>query len=75
MFRSCRAMSWRIRDKRIFVFNETRGEKEMIRDKLLSQLVAKQTELFSYPSTPAQRENVLMQIDARKDELRKEGMS
>lgn len=46
----------------------------MIRDTLLNQLVAKQAELFSYPSTPAQRENVLMQIDARKAELKEMGV-
>ena len=44
----------------------------MIKDTLLSQLVAKQAQLFEN-GTMAQRENVLMQIDARKDELRTEG--
>ena len=44
----------------------------MIRDALLTQLVNKQALLFE-TGTSAQRENVLMQIDARKDELRKEG--
>jgi hypothetical protein len=44
----------------------------MIHDKLLTQLVAKQAELFEH-GTPAQRENVLMQIDARKAELKEMG--
>ena len=44
----------------------------MIRDALLSQLVDKQAILFESGSI-AQRENILLQIDARKDELRKEG--
>lgn len=45
----------------------------MIRDTLLNKLVEKQAQLFE-SGTMAQRENVLMQINARKDELRKEGM-
>jgi hypothetical protein len=45
----------------------------VIRDKLLTQLVTKQAELFEH-GTPAQRENVLMQIDARKAELREMGV-
>jgi hypothetical protein len=44
----------------------------MIRYKLLTQLVDKQTALFNN-GTPAQRENVLMQIDARKTKLRERG--
>ena len=45
----------------------------MIRDALLTQLVNKQALLFE-TGTSAQRENVLMQIDARKDELKEEGV-
>jgi len=48
------------------------GVSRMIRDALLSQLVDKQAILFE-SGTIAQRENILLQIDARKDELRKEG--
>jgi hypothetical protein len=45
----------------------------MIRDALLTQLVEKQALLFEN-GTVAQRENVLMQIDARKVELKEEGV-
>ena len=44
----------------------------MIKDTLLTQLVNKQALLFE-TGTSAQRENVLMQIDARKKELKEEG--
>ena len=44
----------------------------MIHDKLLTQLCEKQVVLFE-SGTMAQRENVLMQIDARKKELKEEG--
>jgi hypothetical protein len=42
----------------------------MIRDTLLNQLVAKQTNLFLTDSNIAQRENVLMQIQERQKELK-----
>ena len=45
----------------------------MIHDALLTQLVEKQAGLFG-DGTMAQRENVIMQIDARKKELKEEGM-
>jgi len=44
----------------------------MIRDALLTQLVAKQSMLFEC-GTSAQRENVLMQIQERQKELKKMG--
>ena len=45
----------------------------MIKDKLLTQLVERQAALFE-SGTMAQRENILLQIDARKDELREMGV-
>lgn len=42
----------------------------MIKDALLTQLVAKQEELFRTGNS-AQRENVLMQIQERQKELKK----
>lgn len=44
----------------------------MIRDKILNQLVDKQSALFlSETSTMAQREEVLKKIEARQKELRR----